>query len=175
MVASIRLTPADARTLSAYNREVFDRFARKVRRLPKKAAFRRRGIGHESLFDTLVHVLNVHECWIFIADGRVGELDALFQDPSRHPKDWAGFNVYARKVWAGVDAYLARATPKRLSRRVRTWWMPGVYTARDGLMQATFEQAHHLGEIIGALWQDDRPSPPMTWIEVGRAVSARRR
>ena len=44
--------------------------------------------------------------------------------------------------------------------------MPGRYVVSDGLLQTTFEQAHHLGEIIAALWQDDIEPPPMTWIEV---------
>ncbi len=43
--------------------------------------------------------------------------------------------------------------------------MPGVYTLEDAFYQVSFEQAHHLGEIIGAYWQSNWEPPAMTWIE----------
>jgi hypothetical protein len=58
---------------------------------------------------------------------------------------------------------------------VKAFWMPGDYTVRDAILQSTFEQAHHLGEIIGALWQDDRKPPDMTWIDVRRSPRKRAR
>jgi uncharacterized damage-inducible protein DinB len=163
------LTVASARALFAYNRAVFDRFVAAVERLPTKTAHRARGIGHRSLFDTLVHVLNVHEVWIgYILPGQVRQVAALFREPGRHPKEWAGFHLYEARVWAHVDAYLAGLTEQELRRTVRAPWMPGRYVVADALLQTTFEEAHHLGEIIGALWQDDREPPDMTWIDVGR-------
>ncbi len=164
------LTPAQARRLYAYNRRVFDRFVRRIRGLSWKDAKRKREIGHQSLFDTLVHILNVHEVWLgYILSGRGSdrELETLFRDGTRHPKDWAGFRAYHRRVWAIVDGYMARATSARLAGPVHAFWMPGHYTASDALMQTSFEQAHHLGEIIGAMWQQDLAPPEMTWIRVG--------
>ena len=172
------LTPPQARRLFAYNREVFDRFVRRVRALSWREARRRREIGHQSLFDTLVHILNVQEVWVgYILQGRDSDadLEKLFDDPTRHPKDWTGFRLYSNRVRGTIDAYLARLTSRELRRPVHAFWMPGRYVASDGLWQATFEQAHHLGEIIGALWQDDLPSPEMTWIGVGRSLRPRRR
>jgi uncharacterized damage-inducible protein DinB len=166
------LTPAQARRLFAYNRAVFDRFVRRLRAAPLRTVRRRREIGHQSLFDTLVHILNVQEVWIgYILAGRGSEpeLERLFADPTRHPKDWAGFSRYRRRVRALVDRFLASVTATDLPREVRVFWMPGRYTASDGLLQVSFEEAHHLGEIIGAMWQDDREPPEMTWIGVGRA------
>jgi uncharacterized damage-inducible protein DinB len=164
-----RLSPEQARQLFEYNFRVFDRFVRRVRRLPWRAARRAREIGHQSLFQTLVHILNVHEVWIaFILQLPDAELDKHIADPARRPQDWKQFRVYHARVEAAIRAYLARLTPRELARPVRAWWMPGEYTVSDALLQTTFEQAHHLGEIIGALWQDDIPSPPMTWIEVNR-------
>jgi len=168
----------DARALVDYNRAVFARFVRRVRNLPAPQARRRRGIGHESLFDTLVHVLNVQEVWlVYIVRGRNSdkELGALFDDERRHPKNWKGFDEYAKRVWSGVDETLKGLTPRFLARRVNVFWMPGRYTVRDALLQTTMEEAHHLGEIIGALWQDDRKPPDMTWIDVRRPPSRRRR
>lgn len=170
--ASARLTPAQAREIFAYNVRLFDRFVRRVRRLPWRAVRRRREIGHQSIFQTLVHVLNVHEVWVgYILPGRSSdaELERLFADPTRRPKDWRAFRVYEARVWRLVHDYLARVTPSEMRRPVKVFWMPGRYVVSDGLLQATFEQAQHLGEIIAALWQDDIEPPPMTWIEVANA------
>ena len=175
--AILGLTPAQAQALFAFNRVVFDRFVRRSRGLPWRAVRRNREIGHGSIFDTLVHILNVHEVWIgYIVQGRGSdaELEVLFADRTRHPTNWPGFRRYRRRVWQTVDTYVARLSPAQLARPVHAFWMPGRYVVADALLQTTFEQAHHLGEIIGALWQDDRPSPPMTWIEVTRAMAARR-
>jgi uncharacterized damage-inducible protein DinB len=176
MLAKLSFAPEDARAIVAYNRADFERFARRVRRLRGRAAFRRRGIGHESLFDTLVHVLNVQEVWlVYILRGRSSEreLEALFHDTTRHPKTWAEFDRYAQRVWDSVTETAGAWTSRSLARPVRVFWMPGRYTARDGLLQATLEEAHHLGEIIGALWQDDLAPPDMTWIDVGRDLARR--
>jgi uncharacterized damage-inducible protein DinB len=178
MTGSLRFSPQDARAIAAYNHAVFDRFVRKVRRLPGKEATRKRGIGHESLFNTLVHVLNVQEVWlVYVVHGRTSDrvLGELFRDPSRHPTTWKGFDEYSTRVWKGIDATLRGLTGRSLDRRVSAFWMPGRYTVRDALLQATVEEAHHLGEIIAALWQDDRRPPDMTWIEVGRPAARRRR
>ncbi|MCI4360466.1 MAG: DinB family protein [Thermoplasmata archaeon] len=173
MPHALQFGPEDARAIVAYNREVFGRFAARIRRLPFKEATRPRGIGHESLFSTLVHILNVQEVWLaYILRGRSSdaELEALFGDARRKPTSWKGFDEYSRRVWDAVDASIRRETQRTLGRTVKVFWMPGRYTARDGLLQSTIEEAHHLGEIIGALWQDDRKPPDMTWIQVTRGA-----
>lgn len=178
MAERLGFTPQDALAILEYDRAVFGRFVRRVRNLPGREAFRPRGIGHESLFDTLVHVLNVTEVWlVYIVRGRDSdkELDALFEDSSRHPRDWKGFDAYAKRVWSGADETVRGLTPRALARRVKAFWMPGRYTVRDALWQTTLEEAHHLGEVIGALWQDDRRPPDMTWIDVRRTPARRSR
>jgi uncharacterized damage-inducible protein DinB len=178
MATSLGFSPEDARAIADYNRAVFDRFVRSIRNLPRKEATRKRGIGHESLFDTLVHILNVQEVWlVYIVHGHNSdkELGELFHDPRRHPTTWKGFDEYSKRVWTGVDATLRNLTPRLLGRRVSVFWMPGRYTVRDALLQTTMEEAHHLGEIIGALWQDDKKPPEMTWIDTRRLAAGRRR
>ena len=172
----LAFSPSDARAIVAYNRAALERFVRRVRRLPGREAFRPRGIGHESLFATLVHVLNVTEVWlVYIVRGRNSnaELEALFQNPARHPKDWRGFDAYSARVAKEVDRTVRGFSSRSLGRRVSAFWMPGHYTVRDALLQTTIEEAHHLGEVIGALWQDDRKPPEMTWIEVRRPPTRR--
>jgi uncharacterized damage-inducible protein DinB len=166
----------DARALVAYDRAVFDRFVRRVRRLPRRSARRKRGIGHESYFGTLVHILNVKEVWMaYIVRGRNSdrELGALFDDRTRHPTDWKGFDAYQRRVWRAIDATLRSLTPRDMGRRVSVFWMPGRYSVRDAFLQSSFEEAHHLGEIIGAMWQDDVKPPDMTWLDLHRALAGR--
>ncbi|MGC2789450.1 MAG: DinB family protein [Thermoplasmata archaeon] len=177
MARPLDLSPGGALAIVEYNRAVFDRFVRRVRHLPWRAAIRRRGIGHESLFDTLVHILHVHEAWlVYIVPGRLDALRAVLRDPSsRSPTTWKAFDTYSASVWKGVEATVRGLTPRSLQRRVKAPWMPGVYTVRDAIYQTTLEEAHHLGEVIGALWQDDLASPNMTWIEVRRPTPARRR
>jgi uncharacterized damage-inducible protein DinB len=171
MPSPVQLSPSDARAISEYNREVFGRFVRRIRRLRGRAATRRRGIGHESLFDTLVHILHVQEVWlVYIVRGRNSdkELEELFDDPGRQPKDWKQFDLYSDRVWTEVGATLRSLTLRSMGRPVKAFWMPGRYTVRDALLQVTMEEAHHLGELIGALWQDDTSPPDMTWIDVRR-------
>ncbi|MGA8709743.1 MAG: DinB family protein [Thermoplasmata archaeon] len=178
MPDQLRISPRDARAIFDYNRAVFDRFVRRVRKLRLKEAMRQRGIGHESLFNTLVHILNVHEVWlVYIVHGRNSDkvLEPLFDDVRRHPTTWSGFDQYSARVWAGVDLTLRDLSPRMLGRPVKAFWMSGRYTVRDALIQTTMEEAHHLGEIIGALWQDDAKPPEMTWIDTRRRATPRRR
>ena len=173
---ALSLTPLQARRLFAYNKRLFERYVRRIRRLPWNDASRHREIGHQSLFGTLVHILNVHEVWIgYILQGRTSdpELEELFRDPVRKPEDWHGFNRYNRRVWLLIDEYIDGLTPRELSRPVHAFWMPGKYVVSDGLMQTTFEEAHHIGEIIGSLWQQDIEPPYMTWIEIGQKISGK--
>jgi len=158
-----------ARRIFAYDAAVFGRYARSARALPWREVVRNRGTGHLSIFQTLVHILNVHEVWMhYIVQGRTDELEGLFRRSSRRPTNWQGFEVYSRDVWTGIDSYLATLTAAKLSHRVKAPWIAGKYTAGDAVLQTTLEQAHHLGEIIGLYWQRNRPPPDMTWIDVNR-------
>jgi len=137
------ITVAEARAILEYDRAVFDRFTRRVRALPPPEAVRKRGIGHESLFATLVHILNVHEVWhVYIVHGRTSdpELEALFADPTRQPRNWKEFDAYAKRVWAGVDRTMRTLRARDLARRVKVFWMPGVYTVGDAVYQTTLEK-----------------------------------
>jgi uncharacterized damage-inducible protein DinB len=168
------LTPAQARDLFGYNARVFDRYVRRLRQMGLRAGRKQRGIGHGSWLGTLVHILNVQEVWIgYILQGKNGEpeLEKLFRDTSRHPRDWASFAQYERRVRTQIDDYLRSLQPADLARPVRAPWMPGRYVASDALWQVSFEQAHHLGEIIGSFWEADIEPPEMTWIRVARGTT----
>jgi uncharacterized damage-inducible protein DinB len=165
----LRLTPEDAQAIFEYNRAVFDRFSRRLARLPWKTVTAERQTGHHTLFDTLVHILHVQEAWLaYIVPGRAKELSTRFREADRRPTTWRGFRTYSDRVWTEAAEVVGSLSERDLRRTVKAPWMPGRYTVADALLQATVEEAHHLGEVIGALWQDDLPSPAMTWIEVRR-------
>lgn len=163
-----------AQRLSAYNRTVFEKYLRSAVRRGWKAACKDRGTGHLSIKNTLVHILNVHEAWmVAVAQGRW----EVFDVPGRRGPDvhsWAELRKYRDRVWKGVDTLMAVLTDASLRRPVKAPWMPGKYTLEDAFFQTSFEQAHHLGEIIGVYWQADWPPAPMTWIE-NQGRSGRRR
>ncbi|MCI4334910.1 MAG: DinB family protein [Thermoplasmata archaeon] len=156
---------ASIRALLAYDRSVLGRFERSLRRRGWKEATRNHEIGHRSLKNTLVHILNVREAWLVAIDQGKWE---VFDAPGRRPEaieSWAALATYRDYVWAAVDPWVARLTDRELHHRIKAPWMPGKYTVADSFLQASYEQAHHLGEIIAVFWQQDWPPPPMTWIE----------
>jgi uncharacterized damage-inducible protein DinB len=163
------ITVDTARRLAAYNAAAFERYARAARRLPWRVASTDNGTGHLSIFGTLVHILNVHEVWIhYIVQGRTSAVNGLFRGTYRRPTTWAGFSAYSKQVWKGIDEYFAALIPRTLARHVKAPWMPGTYTVGDAVLQTTFEQAHHLGEIIAMYWQRDKEPPQMMWIPLTR-------
>jgi uncharacterized damage-inducible protein DinB len=161
------------RDLWRYDQRVFDRFERSAERRGWRAAIADRGTGHLSIKDTLVHILNVREVWLVaIAQDRWEVTD----DPGRYGpaiRSWSSLRAYRDRIDRAVEPWLARLREPMLAKRVRAPWMPGRYTVEDAFFQASIEQAHHLGEIIGVYWQQDWSPPPMTWIENVRRTGRR--
>jgi uncharacterized damage-inducible protein DinB len=158
--------------LVEYDRKAFEAFQRGIRRGGWAEAVKEREIGHHSFKDTLVHILNVHEVWLVVAaQGR----DDVFEDPRRRKsnvKSWGDLTRYRNRVWAGVDDLMSGLTDAKLNRRVAVPWFKGHYTLEDAVFQTSFEQAHHLGEIIGAYWQMGRAPPQMMWIPTMTGIRA---
>jgi uncharacterized damage-inducible protein DinB len=156
--------PAFYRKLFAYNHNVLEVYLRKLRRLPTDVSGKDRGIGHGSYLRTFAHIVRVHDAWLnYIVRG---DFEGLRKGHEEfvHLKTWKEVEAYFARTWQGIDRLLAETTPKSLRRRVKAPWMPGKYTLEDAFLQTTFEQAHHLGELIGAFWQEDRIPPQMMWI-----------
>jgi uncharacterized damage-inducible protein DinB len=65
---------------------------------------------------------------------------------------------------------LAKLTDADLERLIQPEWKERPHPIRDALYQVTFEQAHHVGELIALLWQMDVEPPEMTWIDVRLAM-----
>lgn len=158
--------------LVTYDRKTFESFERGIKRQGWEEAVKEREIGHHSFKDTLVHILNVHEVWLVAAPREEWE---VFDDPTRRKanvKSWADLTRYRRRVWKGIDELMSGLTENDLKRRVAVDWFKGHYTLEDAFFQTSFEQAHHLGEIIAAYWQMDRAPPQMMWIPITTGIRA---
>ena len=152
------------RRLYEYNYEVLNAYIRRMGRMPWPEVSRDRGIGHVSMRDTIIHVIRVHDAWInYVVKGKLKEWSKVRRVPRKFScaKD---INVYFAETWDGINDFLAELTQKDLKKTVKAPWMPGNYTLADVLMQTTLEQAHHIGELIGAFWQMDSAPPQMMWI-----------
>jgi len=161
------------RRLVRYDRLAFEAFERSSRRLGWRRAITNREIAHRSIKDTLVHILNVHEVWLVAA--AQGRWEEVFRNPRRQPaavRSFSDLEQYRRATWAAIDPLVHRLTEARLDRRVKVPWMAGRYTLEDAFYQASFEQAHHLGEVIAVYWQMDRPPPQMMWVPLLTGVRA---
>lgn len=77
---------------------------------------------------------------------------------------------YMEKIIAKEAGFLAKLTDKDLNRGIQPEWKTRPHPIRDALMQVTFEQANHLGELIALYWQMDIEPPEMTWIDVRLAI-----
>jgi uncharacterized damage-inducible protein DinB len=153
------------RRLVSYDRRAFESFERSVRRAGWKKATANHEIAHRTLKDTLVHILNVHEAWLVAAaQDRWKEVGS---NPGRRPEAVRSFRDlgrYRTLVWEGVDRLMSGLTERDLRRRVKVPWIAGRYTLEDAFYQTSFEQAHHLGEVIAVYWQGNRVPPQMMWI-----------
>jgi uncharacterized damage-inducible protein DinB len=154
---------ADIRALVRYNRIVLERYERALRRLGWRAITRNRNTGHLSMKDTYLHIVQVADGWLnYVVPGRV---DAMEERPDPYALgDWRAIRRWTSGVWKQIEGRTLRLTSRGMKRPVKAPWMPGEYTVQDAYLQVTFEQAHHLGELIAMFWQIERSPPEMTWI-----------
>lgn len=157
------------RRLLRYDRLAFDSFLQSVQRRGWRTASKNRELGHGSMKNTLVHVLNVHE-WLLVG---VCQGRNEVWDPPGHPpeslRSWADLRQYRDLVWKEVEPLYANLTSARLNVRLKLplWtgtWLPGKHRLEDVVFQSSFEQAHHLGEILAVFRQMDWPPPQMMWL-----------
>lgn len=154
---------AEIRELVTYDRRVLRRFIDAVARLPRSYQTRDLGIGHVSVLRTLAHILEVREAWVLLLpDGRGREV-AERAPPSASVTTVAELRRYEREVASAVGRRVRRLRERDLNRAVACPWMRGRFTLRDAFLQASYEQAHHLGEVIAGLRQSGREPPEMTW------------
>ena len=156
--------PAEFRKMYRYNRAVLDAFCRRLERLPWAVVSKDRGVTWHSMAGVFNHVLGVYDGWLnFVVQGESADDEA-------HRRAWdqlrsmAEVRAFLEKLWPGVDRLLRNLTDASLRCKVRAPWQPKACTLEDALMQVTLEQAHHMGETIAMLWQEDLHPPEMTWL-----------
>jgi uncharacterized damage-inducible protein DinB len=160
----------DFRSIFAYNWRVLRDYCEALARLPRAELVKNREATHESMKNIFHHILSVHDGWLNVtvqgasADPKVRELD---YDEVESMED---LRRYMEKIIAKEEGFLAKLRDEDLERGVQPEWKTRPHPLRDALMQVTFEQAHHLGELIALFWQQDIEPPEMTWIDVWLAI-----
>jgi uncharacterized damage-inducible protein DinB len=162
------------RRLVRYDRLAFESFERSVRRLGWRKAVANHEIAHRSLKDTLVHILNVHEAWLVAAaQDRWEEVFAKTNRRAEAVRSFSDLRRYRIETWQAIDGLMDGITEAALKRWIKVPWIPGRYTLEDAFYQTSFEQAHHLGEVIAVYWQMDKVPPQMMWIPLLTDVRVR--
>lgn len=158
-----------------YNHEVLEAYCRKLERLPWPIVAKDRETTWHSMAGVFHHILTVYDGWLnYLVQGR----GADEQTASRR---WDSFTsmedirAYYEAVWTSVDRLVDGLTDARLRKKVKAPWQPKACPLEDALIQVSFEQAHHLGEIIAMLWQEDIRPPEMTWLRINWALEDRQR
>ncbi len=166
-------TAEEFRRVYRYNRAVMDAFARKLDRLPWAVVSKDRGATWHSMAGVFHHIVGVHDGWLnYVVQG-------ADVDEATARRRWDSFTSmkeilrFHEAVGAGVDRLLESLTDDALHRKVRAPWQPKACSLEDALLQVTLETAHHLGEIIAMLWQEDIRPPAMTWLDVNWALEDR--
>ena len=154
----------DFRRIFTFNEKVLQAFFDTLSNLPWETVAKNVESAHYSMKNTFVHILSVYNGWInYNALGKSNEIPWAEHDYDNY-HSIEQVKELMRKVLAGVNAFMKGLDDTALSKEITAPWMEGEHELRDVLMQVTFEQAHHLGEIIALLWQSNIEPPEMTWI-----------
>jgi uncharacterized damage-inducible protein DinB len=157
-------TAGDYRRIFEYNEKVLRSFFETLSKLLWDTVAKNMEASHGSMKNILVHILSVYNGWInYNAQGKSDKISWEDHDyENYHSMDQVG--KLMSRVMVGVEDFMKRLDDSDLSKKVTAPWMEGDHELSDVLMQVTFEQAHHLGEIIALLWQLNIEPPEMTWI-----------
>ena len=154
----------DFRKIYAYNREVLEAFYRRMSRLPWAVVAKDREVTWHSMAGVFQHILGVYDGWLnFVVQGARAD-EAAGGRSWTSLKSMKDLRPYMDDVWRGVDRVMSGLTDAGLRRKVKAPWQPRACSLADALAQVTVEQAHHIGEIIAMMWQEDIRPPEMTWL-----------
>ena len=164
------VTVADFRHIFGYNWQVLRDYSEALGKLPTSELQKNREATHNSLKNIFHHLLSVHDGWLNVT------AQGASADPAVRERDVNEFasmeelQAYMEKIIAKEGQWLAKLTDEDLDTLIRPEWKERPHPIRDALLQVTFEQAHHVGELIALLWQMDVEPPEMTWIDVRLAM-----
>ena len=161
---------ADFRDTYEYNWRVLRDYCETLAKLPEDELLKNREATHESLKNIFHHILSVHDGWLNVTAQGASADPAMRERDFDEVRTMEPLRAYMKKIIAKEKRFLAKLTDKDLDRGVQPEWKTRPHPLRDALMQVTFEQAHHTGELIALLWQIDVEPPEMTWIDVRLAM-----
>jgi len=166
-MASVR----DFRGLYEYDWRVLRDFCDALEKLPEGAVLKDRGATHGSMKNVFFHILTVHDGWLNVT-AQGGSADPTVYDLEDYDavRTIGELRGYMEKVVAKERTFLDGLLEADLERPVQPAWKKRPHPLHDALMQVTFEQAHHIGELIAMFWQQDIEPPEMTWIDVRLAM-----
>jgi len=153
----------DFRRIFKYNQRVLHSFLETLDKLPPETVSKNFEASHNSIKDIFTHILIVYDGWLNHA--RKGETSGVPEfEFNKAFQSMDTMRRYMEHVETGVDALLRDLNDSMLASRIKVDWFEKEQSLADVLMQVTIEQAHHLGEIIALLWQNNIEPPEMTWI-----------
>ena len=161
------VTIADFRSIYAYNWRTLRDYCEALSKLPKGQLVKDREATYGSMKNIFHHILSVHDGWLNVtAQGASADPEMREKDFDEVPSmdDLRG---YLEAIIAKEGRFLKTLKDKDLDRGIQPEWKTRPWPLRDAFLQVTFEQAHHLGELIALFWQQDIEPPEMTWIDVG--------
>jgi len=160
----------DFRSIYGYNWQVLRDYCDGPSKLPVSELAKNREATHNSLKDIFHHILSVHDGWLNVTAQGASADPAIREKDFEEVVSMEELREYMEKIIANEGSWLAKLTDADLERLIRPEWKERPHPIRDALFQVTFEQAHHLGELIALLWQMDVEPPEMTWIDVRLAM-----
>jgi uncharacterized damage-inducible protein DinB len=166
------VTAEDVRGVYRYNWRVLRDYCDALSALPRDALLKDREATYGSMKNIFFHILGVHDGWLNVtAQGASADPKAYDVEDFDAIGTMDELRAYMEKIIAKEEALLAGLGDRDLERPVRPAWKTRPHPLRDALLQVTFEQAHHLGELIALFWQQDVEPPEMTWIDVRLAIA----
>jgi uncharacterized damage-inducible protein DinB len=153
----------DFRKIFRYNWAVLHAFLNTLDRLPEQLVSSNLEASHNSMRNIFTHILTVYDG--LLNHARAGESSGVPESELNECyESMENMKKYMEHVEAAVNNLLTDLTDSMLTQQIKVEWRERQNSLEDTLMQTTFEQAHHLGEIIALLWQHDIEPPEMTWI-----------
>jgi uncharacterized damage-inducible protein DinB len=158
-------TADDFRRIFRYNEKVLQTFLTTLNQLPWDVLSKNMEASHYSMKNIFIHILTVHNGWRNY--NALGKSDSIPWDEHDYENYHSMKQIqdFMSKVMEGVRRFMDGLSDSTLTKKITAPWMEGGHDLGDVLMQVTFEQAHHVGELIALLWQLNIEPPPMTWID----------
>lgn len=165
------VTVEDFRGIYAYNWRVLRDYCDALAKLPKAALVKNREATYHSMKNVFHHILSVHDGWLNVTAQGASADRAMREKDFDDVQSMDELREYMERIIEKEERFLATLADKDLDRPVQPKWKERPHPLRDALLQVTFEQAHHLGELIALFWQQDVEPPEMTWIDVRLAIA----